>query len=281
MRWLLPLVLSVAGLSALSRPPREDAIAHPLPPLLPRVEWLHWIGAAYAELLADYYWIQTTHQTGEAQTVWDYKNIYPYARMTTELDPSFRYPYIFAAAVLPCAIGHGKFANTAESTDMLERALVQFPDNIQVRISLAYNWSVFDRNYRRAARLAEETSHLPGAPAYLGPLASRLYAQGGDIEAGIAFTRTLAQSAEDPETRDAMEKRLKDLELEGELQAVDRAAGFYRARVGHAPTDIETLLKSGDLDHAPTDPLGGVVFIGEEGRAHSSRLDRRLEVYEK
>jgi len=280
MRLTLAFIACVAGVWGLARPPASTVADSARAPLLPTFEGLHWIGAAYQNLIADYYWVQTAHQAGEAVTIADYRNIAPYARLTTDLDPAFRYPYLFAAAVIPCALGNGRWANTAESTELLERALVRFPDNVSMRIMLAYNWSVYDRNYRRAARLLQETSKLPGAPGYLAALASRLFAQGGDVQAGLEFAQSIAQGTDDPETKAAMERRVAELQLEGELQAVDRAAAAFRLRTGAGPTSVSALVDAKDLDHLPVDPLGGILFLGQDGRAHSSVLDRRLEVYQ-
>ena len=278
MKSLALLAACVAAVAALSRPPNAVPSAHESP-LLPRYEWLRIIGAGYLSLLADYYWIQETHQAGEASTPEEYRDVYDYTRMTTQLDPKFRYAYIFGGAIVPYNFGQERWVNTTESTDLFERCFKLFPDYIYVRILLAYNWSFFEKNYAKAARLLDETSKMPGAPNYLGALATRLYAQGGKIEAGVALAASLTRESVDPETRAAFALRTQELQLEQELQRVDRAVTAYLQREGHPPKELSTLIQTKDLDAPPVDPFQGNVYLGTDGRAHSTAFDHRLESY--
>jgi hypothetical protein len=278
MRLFLAFTAFAAVVTALSHPPGMVQASHQAP-LLPRYEWLHVLGAGYQNVLADYYWIQETHQAGEASTWEEYRDVYDYARMTTQLDPKFRYAYVFGGAIVPYNLGQERWVNAAESTDLFERCFERFPDYVYVRILLAYNWSFFDKSYVRAARLLEETSKMPGAPNYLTALATRLYAQGGNIEAGMALAASLTEEAADPETRQAFARRTRELQLEADLQRVDRAAAAYNLRERHRPKDLAALVESKDLDTVPMDPFQGTLYLGADGRAHSTAFDHRLESY--
>ncbi len=279
LRPILVLIACVAVVAALSRPPEKRRGAYQRP-LLARKELLHILGAPYKHLLADYYWIQTTHQTGMARTQEEYRDVYYYAEMTTDLDPRFRYVYQFAGVVVPFNKGREQWTNTEESTAILRKGFAQFPNDLFLRILLAYNLSYFHKDYREAARILEETSRMPGAPSYLAPLATRLYAQSGDVAAGLALASSLANVSQDPETRETFEKRVKELELERVLQDVERAAKQFHAREGQYPTALHQLVVSGDLQALPKDPMEGEIYLGERGKAFSTSQQRRLRTFD-
>jgi hypothetical protein len=232
-------------------------------------------------MLADYYWILTTEATGSARKAEEYKNIYYYADFVTDLDPKFRYVYVFTGVMIPHNKGRETWVNTVESTKILEKGLQFFPEYAYLRVILAYNYSYFHGYLRRAADLLSETRQLPGAPSYIGSLATRLYAQAGATDTGLALASILLDSANDPETRQAFERRKKELLLERILQQVDKAIEKYRQREGQNPSNILQLVARNDLPELPVDPLGGTVVVGTDGRSHSSEApDARLEVFD-
>ncbi|MFP2927901.1 tetratricopeptide repeat protein [Pyxidicoccus sp. 3LG] len=247
-----------------------------LPPLLPRLEVVRAVGAPIHHLVTDYFWIQTIHAVGIAANRFQFRDIYDYADLVTELDPKFRQVYVFAGVSIPFHSRTGEWFNTEESTRLLEKGLRNFPDHVFLRIVLAYNLSTFHQQYERAAKVVEEASRLPGAPEYLAGLATRLHAQAGNFDAGLDFARTLAATSEDPETRELLEHRVLELELERELSRVDAAVQVYQQREGRLPPGVEALVAAGDLPRVPEDPLGGVIQLDSEGRSHSSAQQKRL-----
>jgi hypothetical protein len=249
------------------------------PPLLPRASLIRIGGRAFLPLIADYYWLMAIQATGKARTEAEYRDIADYAQLITDLDPDFEYIYRFAALVVPFNRGRETWVNTRESTALLEKGLARFPNLVLLRTLLAYNYSVFQKEYVRAARLLEETAGLPGAPPYLPWLATRLYAQGGSFEAASAFADQFAARAEDPETRAAFEHRKKEIALERILQAMDRAVAAFRERTGRLPKTLTELSTSGVVARMPQDPLGGELYLGADGRTYSTSQEHRLEVY--
>ncbi len=248
-------------------------------PLLPRASLLHIGGRAFLPLVADYYWLAAIQATGRAKTEAEYRDIADYAQLITDLDPDFAYVYQFAGVVVPFNHGRETWTNTRESTALLEKGVARFPRWVPLRTLLAYNYSVFQKEYVRAAHLLEDTARLPGAPAYLPWLATRLYAQGGSFDAASAFADQFAARAEDPETRAAFEHRKKEIALERILQATDQAVVAFRERTGRLPKDLKELTDSGALPALPADPLNGEIYLGADGRTYSTSQEHRLEVY--
>ncbi|MCP3143991.1 tetratricopeptide repeat protein [Pyxidicoccus xibeiensis] len=274
--WSLVLALSATLCVVLATPPVRPGRQGHLPPLLPRLEVVRAVGAPIHHLVTDYFWIQTIQAVGKANTRHEYRDIYAYADLVTELDPKFRQVYLFAGIAIPFHARGGKWFNTEESTQLLEKGLRNFPDHVYLRIMLAYNLSTFHRQYERAAKIIEEAAKLPDAPEYLAGLATRLHAQAGNFDAGLDFARSLAQSSDEPETRELFERRVKELELERELSRVDAAVQAYRQREGRLPSGLPDLVRAGDLPRVPEDPLGGVIQLDEEGRSHSTAQEKRL-----
>ncbi|AKJ06658.1 Hypothetical protein AA314_08284 [Archangium gephyra] len=237
------------------------------------------VGRGYLELVADYFWLQTIQATGRAVVAEEYGDIYPYAELTTDLDPKFGLVYVFAGGALPTNTGREIWANTDESTRLLRKGLKMFPDDLKMHMLLAYNLSAFHKQYQEAAQVLERASRLPGAPSYLPALATRLYAQSGSVDAGLALARSLADAADDEETRELFKQRVRELELEGELRHVEASIDRFRQEFGTAPPDVETLLWLGFLDRPPYDPQGGGFFIGADERAYSQTQQRRLEIF--
>ena len=280
MRWLI-IVLggSLVIVGALARPPAKEVRTEHERPLLPRKELLQIVGAAYRSVVADYFWIQTLHATGKAGNRYEYRDIYDYADVVTDVDPRFQFAYVFASTAVTFNLGRDTWVNTEESTSLLQKGLRQFPNHLYMRILLSFNYSYYHREPLRAARLLEETSRLPGAPRYLSALATRLYAQSGDFDAGLMLAHQLSASADDSETRAAFERRVKEIELERELKRVDASIALFEAREGRLPHTIQELVDRGDLDEIPLDPLGGQIFLGLDGRSRSTSSEDRLEAH--
>lgn len=276
---LLAGICSLAALVLLAAPPRKPPRGPHQEPLLPRQEVLRLAGRGYIEVIADYFWIQLVQATGLARGAEEYRDIYPYAELITDLDPRFGMAYSFAAGALPTNLGRETWVNTQESTRLLRKGLKLFPQDLKMNMLLAYNLSAFHKQYREAAEVMERAARLPGAPSYLPALATRLYAQAGNVNAGLALARSLAESADDEETRETFKQRVRDLEMEGELQRVDAAISDFRSAFGVAPPDIDTLSWLGFLEEPPRDPQGGGFFIGYDERAYSETQQRRLEIF--
>jgi hypothetical protein len=262
-------------------PPELTSPEQPhVPPLLPRASLLRVGGRAFLPVLADYYWLAAIQATGRANTEAEYRDIADYAQLITDLDPAFAYVYQFAGVVVPFNHGRETWTNTRESTAILEKGVARFPSSTVLRTLLAYNYSVFLKEYARAAHLLEETARLPGAPAYLPFLATRLYAQAGAFEAASAFADQFAANAEDPDTRAAFEHRTKEIALERILQTTDRAVAAFKERTGRLPKDLKELVSSGAMVAIPADPLEGELYLGADGRAYSTSQEHRLEAYD-
>jgi hypothetical protein len=169
--------------------------------------------------------------------------------------------------------------NTELSTAILEKGVRRFPDNLQLKILLAYNYSYFEHRYRDAAELLDEAADLPGAPKYLHPLATRLFAASGAFDAGLSLAKSLLDSATSEDEREFYARRIKAIELERELTRVEHAVAEFKAQTQHLPKSVRDLVSAGFLAGPPVDPLGGTISVDSEGIAHSTSETHRMRAY--
>ncbi|MBF5044739.1 pilus assembly protein PilG [Aggregicoccus sp. 17bor-14] len=276
--WVV-LAGSLLSLLLLSAPP-ERARPGRDRPMLPRVDFLHAVGAAHQHLIADYYWLLTINQIGRAQTAADYRDIYPYADLVTDLDPKFVRVYSFAGVAIPFDKGRQNFVNTDESTRLLRKGARNVPGDYQIEFTLAHNLIFFDHQYRAAADILHRLSQSPFAPPFVSALATRLYAQSGNFDAGLALAAYLRDTAAEPETREFFEHRVLEIQQEQVLQGLDREVARFRDREGRLPRTPAELVERGQLQALPADPLGGDFYVDAEGRSHSTAAKARLELHE-
>ncbi|WP_228560258.1 MULTISPECIES: ABC transporter [unclassified Myxococcus] len=249
-------------------------------PILPRRELLEVVGAGQKPLLADFYWLQAIQQVGRANTDTEYRDVYFYADLATDLDPKFRYVYEWGAVTTPFNLGREQWVNTDLSSRLLSKGLTQFPDDRRFLFQLAYNKMTYDGDYKAAADLLMKLSKFPDTPRYLPQLATRLYAQAGSFDAGLHMAEMLRDSAEDAESRAFYEHRIEELLRERVLTQIDDAIKAYQQNRGERPKSVSVLVRMGYLMQMPVDPLEGQFFIDRRGRARSTSGLYRLEMYD-
>ncbi|ABF91768.1 putative efflux ABC transporter accessory factor PilG [Myxococcus xanthus DK 1622] len=249
-------------------------------PILPRREFLEIVGAAQKPLLADFYWLQSIQQVGRANTDTEYRDVFFYADLATDLDPKFRYVYEWGAITTPVNLGRDEWANTDLSSRLLSKGLVEFPDDRRFLFQLAYNKMTYDRDYKTAADQLMKLSKYPETPPYLLQLATRLYAQAGSIDMGLQLAQMLRDGAEDDESRAFYEHRIKELLRERLLTQIDEAVAAYQRDRGERPKAVPVLVRAGYLRAMPIDPLEGQFFIDRQGRARSTSGIYRLEMFD-
>jgi hypothetical protein len=274
------LLAGALVLAALTATPPTNSLAQLEGPMLPSATLVRLLMPGQTELAADYFWIRLTQAAGAAWTPEEYRRIADYADLVIELAPRFKEVYEFAGAIIPYNLGRDTWVNGEESMRILRQGLSQYPDDRTLKSYLVFNLIYVERDYRAAADVLRELAKDPGAPAHLAQLATRLYAQAGEFDAGLEFSRAMAEGAQTEEQRHFFEQRVKQIEAERVLAEVDAAAWEYFRREGHQPKTVAEQLGSGDLKAPPVDPLGGEILLDSYGRARSTASEFRLEVYE-
>jgi hypothetical protein len=276
------LAAGIGVVALLSGPPREPPRGPYQAPLLPRLEFLRIIGAGQRSMVTDYFWLQAIQVMGEtghrpmAERPQFYLDLFYYADLITDLDPDFRKVYIFAGNAVPTNLGRETWVNTREARKLLEKGVARFPNDPELRLFLAYNVSFFHGEHALAAEHLSHAARMPGAPPVIGEMASRLLAHTGHFETALTLAEAFRESAQEPELQELFDLRVKEIHRERVLKQVDAAVVAFEAREGRRPKDLGELVARGDLPESPVDPMGGVIFFGEDGRSQSTSSPLRL-----
>jgi hypothetical protein len=233
-------------------------------------------------VLSDLYWVGAVHYFAEPRNeVVGYGGLVNYLDLVNELAPDFKFAYTFAGMAIPWNRG-GHWANIEAAVRVLERGIVRFPDDYFLRLMLAYNLSAHLKKFHEAGDQLAAASKLHGAPRYLPSLASRMYVAAGDLSAATDLAQAVLEEASDPLEREAMDRRVREVQVEGDLRALEAAIARYREERGSLPPSLRAVQASGLIRTVPQEPFGGeYLYDAATGEVRSSTLQQRLILYEK
>lgn len=239
-------------------------------------------------LLADYHWLQAVQVVGREEFVGagTARHLGKLIDVVTTLNPHVGHPYRFAAVWL----SHDEEL-VLEGNRLLERAIVNHPDDWRNYFYLGFNHFFYLANYPEAASALEIAMNLPDSPAYLPRLVARLKSQHADIDVAEIFLRELLRTTQDEEARAKLQVALDEIEIEYKARQLDRARAAYLALAGrdikavkdlvHDPHRVLEKLPSAEPDLIPSSLSRGSVWQidPENGRIESSYLGSRYEVH--
>ena len=193
---------------------------------------------------------------------------------SVELDPKFAGAYRFAGTALPHETVDGTALGVLGAVQLLEKGLRDRPDDWHMGFLLGFLQSYYLRDFAGGARSLAAAARQPGAPQYLGLLATRLAAEGGELKMATMLAETMLAQANEDETRRAWGERVAALYMERDLRAIEAAVARYRARSGAVPPSVHALVRSGDLGREPIEPHGGRYLIDPDGTVRSTGAER-------
>jgi hypothetical protein len=126
-----------------------------------------------------------------------------------------------------------------------------------------------------------EAARLPGSPAYLPGLATRMLTEAREPEAALKLLEPIVLQESDPARRAVLERRIREVTVERDLQMLERAVGKYREKTGTMPADLSALVREGILAAIPREPNEGRYLLMPGGKVRSDRVSQRLRVFQK
>ena len=99
-------------------------------------------------------------------------------------------------------------------------------------------------------------------------------------EAALVLLETISRQEDDPLRRSVLERRIREVTVERDLQALERAVERYREKTGSLPADLSALVREGVLAAIPPEPNGGRYVLESGGRVRSDRVSQRLRVFQ-
>jgi len=243
---------------------------------LPRGEYLKPALLGYHNLGADILWLRLVQVLGKKRNTTDeYEWIYHALDVITMLDPQYAYPYYVGGVVLTDLAYRVDLSNR-----LLEKGFKENPNIWNIPFLLGYNYYFILGDSAKAADYIAAAARLPGGPAYLPGLATRMYTEANNPDVALQFLESLWRQTDDPGMREALAKRAKEIIIERDIIAIEAAVERYRSKHRNYPRTLKDLVKDGDLPSIPQEPFGGLYELDSStGKVSSSTHPNRLKVF--
>jgi tetratricopeptide (TPR) repeat protein len=206
----------------------------------------------------------------------DYDRLYELLNVEANFDPKFDIPYLLGGLVLAESPDHAQ-----KALGVFERGKGEYPADWRFPFYIGYTSYFSLGETDTAGKAMAEAARLPGSPAYLPGLASRMLSEAREPEAAIALLDTIVREESDTARRSVLERRIREVTVERDLQILERAVEKYREKTGTVPSDLSALLREGILEGIPPEPNGGNYVIDSGGKVRSDRVSQRLRVFQK
>lgn len=241
-RWAAAVLLVAGVAAAHARLPTERSVDDG-ETWLPKPEVARIASLGFKELVADYYWLMALQVVGSSTTDPSVHGplIGRMVDLVTSLDPWVDHPYRFAAIWMT-----DSEESVRKADALLDRAIEHHPTEWRNHFYQGFNRFFYLEENARAADAMEKAAALPGAPAYLSRLVTRLRADADGLETASSMLQELVQNAQDPYERAEYEKALDEIETERLARVLDGARDAFKERYGRDITRVGELVEGAE-----------------------------------
>jgi tetratricopeptide (TPR) repeat protein len=243
---------------------------------LPQGEYLKPALLGYHHLGADILWLRLIQVIGNRRNSADeYEWMYHALDVLTTLDPQYAYAYYAGGVTL------GDLANRPDlSNRLLEKGVNANPEVWNIPFLLGYNYYFLLGDPAKGAEYIMKAASLPDGPAYLPGLATRMAAEAGSPDTALAFLEARLLETQDPQTRESLANRMKEVIIERDLHLLESAVEAYRIQHRVLPASLTDLVVAGALPSLPQEPYGGDYRLDRKtGVVSSSTHPERLRTF--
>jgi len=243
---------------------------------LPKGEYLKPALLGYHHLGADILWLRLLQVVGKKRNSADeYEWIYHALDVITTLDPQYAYAYYVGGNIL------GDLANRSDlSNRLLEKGVKANPEVWYIPFLIGYNYYFLLGDPAKGAEYIMQAARLPDGPAYLPGLATRMAAEAGNPDTALALLEARLTDTQDPEMREILAYRIKEVIIERDLLILESAVGAYRTQHRALPATLTDLVVAGVLPNLPQEPFGGDYRLDpKSGSVSSSTHPDRLRTF--
>ena len=231
----------------------------------------------FRNVLADVVWLEAVQVAGNLKMApEDYDRMYELLNVEANFDPKFEIPYLLGGLVLGESPDHAQ-----KALEVFGRGKGQFPADWKFPFYIGYTNYFSLGETERAGKAMAEAARFPGSPAYLPGLASRMLSEAKEPGAALAMLETIVRQENDPARRKVLERRIREVTVERDLQALERAVETYREKTGILPAGLYDLVREGIIAAIPPEPNGGSYVMERGGKVRSDRVSQRLRVFQK
>jgi hypothetical protein len=232
----------------------------------------------YHHLGADVLWLKLVQVIGKRQNTMDEYEWTAHALdVITTLDPQYAYAYYAGGVIL------GDLANRPDLANrLLERGHAANPTVWNIPFLLGYNYYFLLADPDMGAHYTMRAAAIPGRPAYLPGLATRMAAEAGKPETALAFLEARLRETDDPEMKKFFETRIKEVIIERDIRMLEQTVSQYRERYNRVPPSLTALVQAGLFATLPLEPFGGEYRLDQwTGTVTSSTHPERLKTFHK
>jgi hypothetical protein len=230
----------------------------------------------FRNVLADVVWLEAVQLAGNLMmTRGDYDRFHDLLNVVANFDPKFEIPYLLGGLVLGESMPHAQ-----KALHVLGRGKEQYPADWRFPFYMGFTHYFSLGDGMAGGRAMAEAARLPGSPAYLPGLASRMLSEAREPEAALALLETIVRQENDPARRSVLDRRIREVTVERDLQVLERAVDRYREKTGAVPESLPDLVREGILEGIPPEPNGGRYVIDRGGKVRSDRVAQRLQVFQ-
>jgi tetratricopeptide (TPR) repeat protein len=242
-------------------------------PLLLRPSVASTLAKAHLPLLLDLVWIRVLIGGDGPPSVEDNARLAEYGEFLTELDPRFFHAYYYISLLLPVATAPDEYANGELAIRLVRKGLKQFPNDIRLRMHLAFLLTYVERDLKGAVQQFVEISKLENAPPVaIASATAQLIEEGRFDEA----YRLLDEGIERNPTTKVLRDRRKQLRIEQELRELDAALDRAEQKTGRRPQRLDELIAAGEWPAERRRDVEGGELEVRDGKGYSSWLVGRL-----
>jgi tetratricopeptide (TPR) repeat protein len=243
---------------------------------LPKGEYLKPALLGYHHVGADLLWLKLVQVIGKKRNSADeYEWMYHALDVITTLDPRYAYAYYAGGVIL------GDLANRPDlSNRLLEKGVTANPDVWNIPFLLGYNHYFLLGDPAKGAEYIMRAARLSDGPSYLPGLATRIAAEAGSPETALAFLEARLRETQDPEMREVLAYRMKEVIIERDLRILEDAVEAYRTQHRTLPATLTDLVVAGAFPSLPQEPFGGDYRLDPKtGSVSSSTHPERLRTF--
>lgn len=242
---------------------------------LPQGDVLRVASLGYQSVVADFFWLQAIQAMGERKISEEAGRwIYRALDVATTLDPKFVRAYEAGGLAL-CTL----VVLPEESNALLEKGMAHNPHVWQLPFYVGVNHYFEFGDDVKASEYIARAARLPGAPEQLSFFFARLLASSREPQAAIEVLAQLYEQTQDENLRRTLERRLKEMIVERDLQLLEATIFRYGQQQGHRLARLEDLVGVGLLSSLPRDPFGdSYLYEPTTGTVRSRSVDGRLKV---